>query len=413
LGPVLGGGLIDLNIAGSDWRSIFYVNVPIGLLALIFGALQVRESTAEDKPRLDLVGALLVTAGLFLLILPLVIGRDEGWPTWSYAMLAASGPVLLLFVLWEWVLTRRPGASPLVRLTLFRQRSFSVGLALCLVFFAGTPSFFFLFLLTLQVGFGYSAVAAGAVTLAFAVMVAAGSARSSAAVKRLGTWTLLVGCLLVAIGMAGVMGQLRWVGTGLHGYQLTPSLLVAGLGVGLVLAPVISVILAGIRSTDAGAASGVLATAQQVGAAVGIAAAGVIFFAQLGGNANSSVDYAAPRLQAELSAAHVPTPVAGQVVAGFRLCFHDRATQNDPTATPPSCRRIEQQVATSPASPAVKQAITGAINGTAVPLARKDDFTRSLQNTLLLWYVPAFLACALLVLLLPKVKPTETVPGAG
>jgi hypothetical protein len=135
---------------------------------------------------------------------------------------------------------------------------------------AGVPSFFFIFLLTPQVGFGYQAVAAGAVTLALAVMVAVGSARSAAVVRRLGTWTLLAGCALLAIGLARVMWQLHWAGSRLHGYRLSPSLIVAGSGAGLVLAPLTSVILAGIRPADAGAASGVLATAQQVGAAAAV-----------------------------------------------------------------------------------------------------------------------------------------------
>jgi len=149
----------------------------------------------------------------------------------------------------------RPGSSPLVRTTLFRQRSFSVGLVLCLLFFAGIPSLFFTFLLTLQVGFAYQPVSAGAVTLAFAIMVAAGSARSAAVVKRLGTWTLMLGCALIAIGMAAVVVSLRWAGTGMHGYQLNPALIIAGAGAGLVLAPLTSVILAGVRPADAGAAS--------------------------------------------------------------------------------------------------------------------------------------------------------------
>src|SRR5581483_5145418 len=303
--------------------------------------------------------------------------------------------------------------SPLMPTMLFRQRSFSVGLIVCLVFFAGVPSFFFIFLLTLQVGFGYQAVSAGAVTLAFAVMVAVASARSAAAVKRLGTWTLLIGCVLLAIGLAGIAWQLHSAGTGLHGYRLSPSLTVAGTGAGLVLAPLTSVILAGIRPADAGAASGVLATAQQVGAAAGIAIAGILFFGQLAGNADSAATAAVPALATRLAAAGPPAPGASQVVAGFRVCFHDRAGQNDPTATPASCRAIQRQAAAAPAPAAVKQAVAAAITGDAVPLARKDDFTRSLQHTLLLWQIPAFLLTGLLVFALPKVRPASTVPGGA
>ena len=411
LGPVLGGALIKLDLWGTDWRTIFYINVPIGLVALAAGVWQLSESTAPDADRLDLAGAVIVTAGLFLLVLPLVVGRDQGWPTWSFAMLACSLPVLAGFAAYERMLTGRPGSSPLMRTTLFRQRSFSVGLVLCLLFFAGIPSFFFAFLITLQVGFGYEPVSAGAVTLAFAIMVAVGSARSAAAVKRFGTWTLLIGCALVAIGMAAVVVSLRWAGTGMHGYQLTPALLVAGAGAGLVLAPLTSVILAGVRPADAGAASGVLATAQQVGAAAGIAIVGIIFFAQLGTNSSAAADLAVPRLQAQLAAAGLPTSASDQVVAGFRVCFNDRTHQNDPTATPASCVRIERQVATAPA--AVKAAVAAAVQDQAVPLARKDDFTTSLQHTLLLWQVAAFAVSGLLVLALPKVRPTTNIPGGG
>jgi EmrB/QacA subfamily drug resistance transporter len=413
LGPVLGGSLIKLNLWNSDWRTIFYINVPIGLAALAAGVRQLSESTAPQADRLDLVGAAIVTAGLFLLVLPLVVGRDRGWPAWSFAMLASSLPVLIGFAVYELALTRRPGSSPLVRTTLFRQRSFSVGLVLCLLFFAGIPSFFFAFLLTLQVGFAYQAVSAAAVTLAFAVMVAVASARSAAVVKRLRTWTLLLGCALVAIGMAGVAGTLHWVGTGLHGYQLTPPLIVGGAGAGLVLAPLTSVILAGVRSADAGAASGVLATAQQVGAAAGIAIVGIIFFGQLGTNSSSSAALAVPGLHTRLAAAGLPPAAADHVVAGFRVCFYDRAHENDPTAIPASCQRIQHQVAAAPIPAPVKAAVAAAVSERAVPLARKDDFTRSLQQTLLLWQVASFALCGLLVFALPKVAPSTTVPAVA
>lgn len=413
LGPVLGGSLIKLNIFHTDWRSIFYVNVPIGLIALIVGIKQLQESAAEKSSRLDLPGATVVTVGLFLLVLPLVVGRDQGWPTWSITMLVASAPVLGIFVWYERLLTRQGDSSPLLRTTLFRQRSFSVGLLLCLAFFAGIPSFFFTFLLMLQVGFGYEPVATGAVTLAFAIMVAVSSARSAAVVKRLGTWTLLVGCTLLAIGLAGVVWQLHSLGNGLHGYQLAPTLIIAGVGAGLVLAPVTSVILAGIKATDAGAASGVLATAQQVGAATGIAIVGIIFFGQLSANAAAASNRALPQLKAQLASLSLPAPAENHIVVGFQACFRDRASQNDPSASPKSCRQIQQEVASAPLPPPVKITVANAINNIAVPSARKDDFTRSLQHTLLFWQVPAFVISGLLVFALPKVRPTTTTPAAG
>ncbi|HVU92687.1 MAG TPA: MFS transporter, partial [Jatrophihabitans sp.] len=305
-GPVLGGALIAANVFGSDWRSIFYINLPIGVLALFGAARIVPESQGERGRRLDLPGALLVTAGLFLLVLPLVVGRDQGWPAWTWVLLAGSAPVLTAFVVREHRVSRRADGDPLVRTSLFARRSFSLGLAISLVFFAGIPSFFFVFILTLQAGFGYSAVGAGVVTLGFAVFVAIGSARSSAVVRHLGTRTLSLGTGLLIVGTAGILLTLHVAGTDPHSYQLIPSLAVAGAGAGLFLAPVTGVIIAGLPQREAGSASGVLATAQQVGAALGIAIVGVLFFGLLGSNASRATADVTPALQRNLAAAHVP-----------------------------------------------------------------------------------------------------------
>ena len=110
LGPVTGGGLIDLNIAGTGWRAIFFVNVPIGLAALALGTAMIPESRAAAVGRIDLPGAALLGAGLFLLVLPLVIGRDEGWPAWSLVCVAISPAVLAGFAAYERARTRRDAA---------------------------------------------------------------------------------------------------------------------------------------------------------------------------------------------------------------------------------------------------------------------------------------------------------------
>jgi hypothetical protein len=177
-----------------------------------------------------------------------------------------------------------------------------------------------------------------------------------------------------------------------------------------VLAPLTSVILAGIQSEDAGAASGVLATAQQVGAAAGIAIVGIIFFGHLATNANASADTAVPQLRQQLD--KIPPTAADLVVTGFRTCFHDRASQNGPTATPPSCHRIQQQAASAPLPQRMKASLQAAV-GQATPVARKDDFTHSFQRTLLEWQVQIFTFCGLLVFALPKVKPTTSSTPLG
>jgi EmrB/QacA subfamily drug resistance transporter len=401
LGPVTGGALIDLNLGGSGWRSIFYVNVPIGLAALALGLVIIPESRAQRASRIDLTGALLLGTGLFLLVLPLVIGRDQGWPAWSFACMAISPLMLTAFIAYERGRTRRD-ANPLISTALFRQRPFTLGLLASLVFFTGIPSFFMILLITLQGGLGFSPVQAGGITLGFAVALAIGSARSAAAARRLGSRVLVAGCLLMLIGQSSVIAVMYWQGTSLAGWHLLIPLFVAGIGGGFFLAPITNVVLAGISVRDAGAASGALATAQQVGAAIGIAAIGVIFFGLIGHNAGAASSSALPRLRANLAAAGLSAPAQQQVVAGFQTCFNDRAHAKDPTSVPASCAGIQQRIAASPA-PAQVKAKVAAVLDTAVPGARRYDLEHSMRTTLN-WQLGVFALALLLVARLPKVK---------
>jgi EmrB/QacA subfamily drug resistance transporter len=411
LGPVTGGGLIDLNIAGIGWRSIFYVNVPIGLAAMALGIALIPESRAAVVSHIDLPGAALLGAGLFLLVLPLVIGRDQSWPAWSFGCMAASPFVLVAFAAYERSRTRRH-AGPLIDTTLFRQRPFTLGLLACLVFFTGIPSFFMILLLTLQEGLGYSPVKAGAVTLGFAAALAIGSARSAVVTKRLGTRVLVLGCALMIIGQLGVIGVMYWTGTGLHGWDLLAPMFIAGLGGGFFIAPVTNVVLAGIGSRDAGSASGALATAQQVGAALGIAIVGVIFFGLIGVNANSSSAAVLPQLRHELTVAGVPGAQQPLITDRFQACFSARAHAKDPSAEPAICAATIREIAASPAPAPVKAAASAAVQSQAVPAARLADFTRSMRTTLW-WQIAVFAVALLLSSRLPKVRLDTEGPVVG
>jgi EmrB/QacA subfamily drug resistance transporter len=411
-GPVLGGWLIDLDILGMDWRSIFYVNLPIGILALVLGAARIKESSAEGSRKLDILGSTVLTLGLFLLILPLVLGREHDWPAWSLWSLAISPLFLLVFVLHELRLTRESESAPLVPMTLFRERSFSVGVLMSLLFFSGIPSFFMVFFIVLQVGFGYSAVAAGGVTLTGALMIGAGSARSPVVVRHLGTRALALGCGLLVLGAVAFMVSLNWAGTDLRAWWLIPALMIFGLGAGFFIAPNTGIILAGIRSRVAGAASGVLATAQQVGAAVGVAVVGIIFFGLLGSNAASATDSVTPQLRQDLAAAGLSEEQQDEVVGGLTVCFHDRTHQKDLSATPASCTAIEERMAAAPLPEDTKEAVRTAVVDTALTDARKDDFTVSLQQVLW-WQIGVFGVSFLLVFLLPKVRDVQVLPGGA
>ena len=306
------------------------------------------------------------------------------------------------FVGYERGRTRRD-AGPLINTTLFRQRPFTIGLLASLVFFSGIPSFFMILLITLQGGLGYSPVRAGGVTLGFALALAIGSARSAAAARRIGSRILVVGCALMLAGQASVIAVMYWQGTGLAGWHLLLPLFVAGIGGGFFIAPVTSIVLAGISARDAGAASGALATTQQVGAAIGIAAAGLIFFGLIGHNAGLSASSVLPGLRSDLAAAGLPARARRQVMASFETCFSDRAHAQDPSAVPASCAAIRRRVAAIPAPARVRAQVVAAVTGTAAPDARRYDLEHSMRAALG-WQLGVFFLALLLVARLPRVR---------
>jgi len=199
-GPLFGGLLLRADLFGTDWRSIFLVNVPIGIAAVVLALREMPESRAPDAPRLDLRGVGLIATGLFLLIFPLTEGRQRGWPLWIWLMLLACVPVLVAFVLLQRRKTRQDD-DPLVLMTLFGDRTFQAGVVLSGVFFLGIAPFFFALSLYLQVGLGFSPLHSGLTTLPFAVGSAVASARSDRLAQRLGAPVLAVGAGTLTVAM--------------------------------------------------------------------------------------------------------------------------------------------------------------------------------------------------------------------
>jgi MFS family permease len=286
----------------------------------------------------------------------------------------------------------------------------------------GIPAFFLTFTLWLQVGLGFSALHAGLTGVPFAIGSALASTASVRLAPRLGRRILTLGTLLLAVGMVGVIWTVDRYHGATHSWQLVPALAVCGIGLGSTVAPLVNVILAGIRGQDAGAASGVLTTVQQVGGAVGVAVIGVIFFGLLSSQAAGVSAGLAPRLDAELRAAGLPAPVSGQVVAGFEACFRDRASAKDPSAVPPSCRAEgsgePQGGAPVNRAAAQGQGQVGQVVAATADAARRQDFSDAFQRTLL-FEVAVFLLSLVLTFLLPDPRgraaqraPAEVPAGA-
>jgi EmrB/QacA subfamily drug resistance transporter len=389
-GPLIGGLLIQHNLFGLGWRPIFLINVPVGIIAVAASAVLVRESRSPSPPRLDPVGVGLVTAALLLLLYPLVQGRQLGWPTWTFISMAASAPVFALFVWYERIKDRRDG-SPLVPPRLFRDRGFSAGMAIAVTFFMGIASFGLVLTLFLQLGLGFTPLHAGLTFLPFSVGVLISSGAAARLAPRFGRGVTMTGALIIAAGMAGIIVTTHHYGPAVTTWELVPSLVAVGLGLGTVIAPLADIVLARVPRQDAGSASGVFNTGLQLGNSIGIAVIGVIFFGMLGSRSGPAASTVAPALRSGVVAAGVPARYAGQIETQFRVCLHDRLVAADPTLTPASCQPKAGQVIT----PATQRVLAGA-GASAV----RTDFAASLVRTL--WFqVGVFGLSFLLMFALP------------
>ncbi len=402
-GPLLGGLLIQSNMLGLDWRPIFLINIPVGIVALAASAVLVRESRAPNPPKLDPVGVGLISAALLLLLYPLVQGRQLGWPAWTFASMAASVPMLAAFVGYERIKARRDG-SPLVQLRLFGQRAFSVGIAIAMTFFLGVTSFALILTLFLQIGLGFSPLHAGLTFLPFSGGVLLASGAAARLGPRFGRGVTMTGALVMAAAMAGLILIVRHYGQAVTTTELLPGLIAAGLGMGTVLAPLADILLAGVRQEDAGSASGVFNTSIQLGASIGVAVIGVIFFGLLGTQSGPAAASVAPQLRGALVAAGLPRGATAPVVTAFRGCLHDRLVAADPTVPPPSCRQSQAPTAL----PVPARHVIAAIGRRATGI----DFAATLQRTLF-FQVGVFVLSFLLMLALPARRKLQQRAAVG
>jgi EmrB/QacA subfamily drug resistance transporter len=279
----VGGQLIGgLLIAGHlGWQACFLINVPVGVVALALIGPFVPESRTQPFGKIDGDGAVLATVGLAALVLPLIEGREHGWPAWTWLCFAGSVALLGAFAAHQRHRVRI-GRQPLVDPALRREPRFVLGVITSFAFYAGMASFFLVLALYLQQGRGLSALDAG---LVFAVLGAGYMATSMAAApirSRLGRHMLPVGALTMAAGLAVIRLTVGEIGSGGHVAELLPGLALDGIGMGIVTAPLTGVVLAGVSARYAGVASGVQSTMLQLGNAVGVALIGIVFYETIG-----------------------------------------------------------------------------------------------------------------------------------
>jgi EmrB/QacA subfamily drug resistance transporter len=280
-GPLLGGVLVEANIAGLAWRSIFLVNVPVGIAAFVFGGRLIPESVPDRSQRLNPAGTSVLTLALLAIFYPLIQGRQLGWPPWAFACLGASVPLLALFALIQArsVRAKRP---PLIDLALFRSRGTCVGLVIALLFF-GATSCFFVLTLYLQSGLGFSPLRTGVSFIPFSIAVIIGSAGAAPLGQRLGRLVVAAGTLGTTAALVSMVALVGHYGSGLHAWQLAPSLAVAGLAFGVASGTLADIVLDRVPARLAAGASGLINTVIQLGSVLAIAVVGAIFFDSLSG----------------------------------------------------------------------------------------------------------------------------------
>jgi EmrB/QacA subfamily drug resistance transporter len=281
LGPVVAGTLVDADLFGTSWRMVFAINLPLGAFAFLAGYcyLPRKAGTATDR-RIDLVGAPLAGGGMLLLLFPLVQGRDLGWPSWIVGMIVASLVVFAGFVAQQRNRTRR-GLPPLVELSVLARRSYTSGVLFVIVFFGGIVGFSLSMGLFLQLGLAQSPLRASLTMAAWAVGAFVGSAFAAMTMVKLGRRILHLGLTVMTAGLVYTYLVTQAEGIHVGAGDLALPLLTYGIGMGMIFVPLFDIIMGEVEDHEVGSASGLLESLQQLGASLGVAALGTVFFSAL------------------------------------------------------------------------------------------------------------------------------------
>jgi EmrB/QacA subfamily drug resistance transporter len=312
--PVLAGALVQVNLWEIGWRLVFLINVPIGIAAFA-GALRVLPRTvAHPGIRLDTGGMVLIGLALTAIIYPLIQGRADGWPAWTFVTLAGGALLLGAFAVWE----RRRHGDPLIEPALLTNRTYTSGLLVALAFFGAFGGLLLCVSLFAQLGEHFSPIHAGLTLIPMVLGMIAGMAAGTALAGRLGRHLLHLGVAVTAAGtivLALTVTGARTVST----LDLAPGLFLIGLGAGSSLGQLFDFILAGVAMDEIGSASGVLEAVQQLSGALGVAVLGTIFF--------TAFDGQLPTHALAITAWACLMPIAITFMLIFKLPMHAREPQ--------------------------------------------------------------------------------------
>ncbi|WP_232838158.1 MFS transporter [Streptomyces geranii] len=278
VGQLVGGLLVSADIAGTSWRPIFLVNVPIGLVVLLVAARIVPDTRSHHPVGIDLPGTLLFAATLTALLVPLTEGHSLGWPMWTWLMLAVAVVLGVATYVVE-KRTERRGEVPLLPPSLLRLPSMSRGLTMVFAFSIGFGAFMFVFALTVQNGLHADALHSGLAILPMALLFFAGSLIAPRLITRFGRAALSAGAVVQLAGLVSLVAILlgNWPHVSL--WSMAVPLALVGAGQSMLFAGLFRSVLADVPTHMAGIGSGVLITLQQSGLALGVATLGTLYLA--------------------------------------------------------------------------------------------------------------------------------------
>ncbi len=270
-GQLIGGLLIQADVLALGWRACFLINLPIGATALALARRAIPESRSDHAVALDLGGTALITLALAATLLPLIEGREQGWPLWTWLSFAVAAALFVAYA------TRRHG-SPVLDPALFRDRAFTAGLLTQLAFTMGMSAYFLIFALYVQQGRHLDALQAGLIFTPIGAGYLAASLLAPRLTARLGRQIIAIGGVTRAVSLCLLaLAVARAVPTG----WLVLPLAIDGVGMGLALAPIMGTVLSRVAPGHAGAVASALTTTQQVGGALGVAIVGILFYGAL------------------------------------------------------------------------------------------------------------------------------------
>jgi MFS family permease len=278
VGQLAGGLLVSADIAGTSWRPIFLINVPLGIAVFFASRVVVPTNRSPHPAGIDVPGTVLFAATLIALLVPLTEGHTLGWPAWTWVLLAVAVVLAALTAAVERRAEAR-GEVPLLPPSLLKLPSMSRGLAMVAAFSLGFGAFMFVFALTVQDGLHASPLEGGLAILPMAVLFLLGSMVSPKLINRYGRGALAVGGLVQAAGLGLLIVILATSWPHVSLVDLGGPLLLIGAGQSMLFAGLFRAVLSDVPAHLGGVGSGVLITLQQSGLALGVATLGTVYLA--------------------------------------------------------------------------------------------------------------------------------------